>query len=181
MTPDGNLTEITVTKPTFKIWLRSVAYSIGNFFIRYPFAIAATVVLVVGGIFLTAFGQKIQIGGLLARLWGSKSEDGEDIPVITAPPARVDDMGKIIQPGLSDDKGYVQVPVVVPIKEPGLLSNPNTVTITSPEGKDVIINLPTGVKNKDVKEVILVSPNVYQISNNDTGVDAGSILEDLNQ
>lgn len=178
---DGELTKVEATKPTFKVWLRSVAYGVGNFFIRYPFAILATVFLVVGGVALAAFGQKVQIGGLLSKLRGSKAEEGDDVPVVTAPPTRVDDTGKIIQPGVSDDKGYVQVPVVLPIKDPGLLSNPNTVVVTTPEGKDISIPLPTGVKNKDVKEVILVSPNVYQISNNDTGVDAGSILEDLNQ
>ncbi len=175
-----DLTEVEETKPTFKAMVKSIAYKIGNFFIRYPFAIAATVFLLIGGIFLAAFGQKVQLGGILAKLWGKTDpRDLPDAPTVIPPKERVDDQGKTIEPGQSDDLGYVQVPVVLPIKEPGLFSDPDSVVVVTPEGKDISIPLPTGVKNKDVKEVILVSPNVYEIANNDRGVDAGTLLEEL--
>ena len=166
------------TKPTFSAWLKSALYSIGNFCIRYPLAIAATVLLVVGAVIAAAFGQKIQIGGLLGRLWG-KAADSENQPIVLPPPNRVDDKGKVIEPGESDNKGWVQSPTVLPIKPPTILSDPNKVVVVEPTGKEVEIPLPTGVKNSDVKEVVMIAPNVYQVANHDTGVDAGKILEKL--
>lgn len=171
-------TAVTETKPTFGAWLKAFLYRVGNFFIRYPLATAATVLLVVGAVLLAAFGQKIQIGGLLGKLWGKKEQDGEK-PVVTPPPDRVDDQGKPIEPGKSDDGGWVQAPVVLPIKPPSILSDPNKVVVVEPGGKEVEIPLPKGVKNTDIKEVILIAPNVYQVANNDKGVDAGKLLEDL--
>ena len=176
-------TQITQTKPTFGAWLSAMLYSVGNFFIRYPLATAATLLVVAGAVFLMCFGQKVQVGGVLGWLWGRVHPRNQpNAPaVVTPPPGRVDDKGQVIPPGQSDDKGYVQVPVVLPIKDPGLLSDPTTLVVVHPDGQEVTIPLPTGVKNKDVKEVVLVAPNVYQISNNDKGVDAGKILEDLNK
>ena len=175
-------TAVVETKPTLGAWLKALLYRIGNFFIRYPLATVATILIVVAAIVMTVFGQDIQIGGLLGKLWG-KIHPGDlpNAPVVTVVPGRVDNTGKVIEPGKSDDKGFTQAPVVLPIKDPSLFSDPTTVTVTHPDGHDVIIPLPTGVKNSDVKEVVLVSPNVYQIANNDKGVDAGKILEDLNK
>jgi hypothetical protein len=176
------VTPVAQTKPTLVAWLKSTLYSVGNFFIRYPLATAGTILLVAFAVFMGVFGQKIQIGGILGQLWGKvHPKDMPNAPVVTPPPGRVDDKGQVIAPGQSDDKGFVQAPVVLPIKDPGILSDPTTITVTHPDGKDVTIPLPTGVKNSDVKQVVLVSPNVYQISNNDTGVDASKILEDLNK
>lgn len=182
------LTEVQETKPTFvayvKSFFRSVGNfffrSVGNFFIKYPLTIAATLLLIVVASVMAIFGQSIQIGNLLSKLWGkAQPRELPDSPVVTPPPGRVDENGKPIEPGKSDDKGYVQTPVLLPIKDPGVFSDPTTVVVVTPEGKDVTIPLPTGVKNRDVKEVIMVAPNVYQIANKDTGVDAGKILEDI--
>ena len=181
---DAPTTQTTETKPTFGAWLKALLYRIGNLFIRYPLAMAAAALVIVGAVVLACFGQKVQIGGVLGWLFGRvHPRDQPNAPsvVVTPPPGRVDDKGQPIEPGTPDDKGYVQTPVVLPIKDPGILSDPTTITVTHPDGHDQTIPLPTGVKNKDVKEVILVAPNVYQIKNNDTGVDAAGILEDLNK
>lgn len=175
-------TPVTQTKPTFGAWLKSLLYSVGNFFIRYPLATAATAVVVVGAVLLAVFGQKVQIGGVLGWLWGrTHPRDLPNAPAVIPPPGRIDDKGDPIPPGTPDDGGWTQAPVVLPIKDPGILSDPTTVTVTHPDGKDVTIPLPKGVKNTDVQQVIMVAPNVYQIANKDTGVDAGQILEDLNK
>jgi len=175
-------TQVTQTKPTLGAWFKSTLYSIGNLFVRYPLAMAVTILLVIGAGFLALSGKNIQIGGILGTLWGkTHPRDLPNAPVVTPPPARVDDKGQIIPPGQSDDKGFVQAPIVLPIKSPGLLSDPTTITVVHPDGKEVTIPLPTGVKNSDVQQIVLVSPNVYQIKNNDSGVDAGSLLEDLNK
>lgn len=172
-------TKVTETKPTFKVWLKTLLYKIGNFFIRYPLASAATILLLIGAGFMLAFGQKIQIGGILGWLWNRKTHD-PDAVVVTPPKDRVDPTtGKIIQPGESDKDGWVQTPVVVPIKPPSVFSDPTTIKITPPGQKDITIKLPTGVKNKDIKEVVLVAPKTFQVSNKDKGVDAAKILEGL--
>jgi len=160
--------------------IKSLFRKIWDFFVCYPLATAATVVLFAFAVVVSISGKTIQIGGLLGLLWGKKHpKDLPGYPIITPPNGRVDDKGSVIQPGQSDDKGFVQVPVVLPIKEPGILSDPTTVTVVDIEGKNIILPLPKGVKNKDVKEVIMVSPNVFQISNNDSGVDASKLLKEI--
>jgi len=171
-------TKSAETKPTFGAWLKSLIYSIGNFLIRYPLATAATIFLIVAAILLAIFGQKFQIGGLLGKLWGKKPSTDPNIRVIP-PPGRVDDKGQPIAPGTPDKEGYTQAAVVVPIKDPGIFSDPNTIVIQHPDKGEVTIPLPTGVKNSDVQQIIEVAPNVYQIANNDKGADTDQLLKDL--
>jgi hypothetical protein len=35
------------------------------------------------------------------------------------------------------------------------------------------------VKNKDVKQVVMVAPNTFEVANHDKGVDVGKILKGL--
>ncbi len=149
-----------------------------TFTLKYPFAVAGTILLVVLAVLLAVFGQKVQIGGLLGLLWGRKDEVDPNIRVLP-PPDRVDKDGKPIPAGESDDKGWTQAPVNVPIAEPSIFSDPKIITITHPDKGEVKIPLPEGVKNEDVKQVVEIAPNVYQVRNNDKGVDAGKLLEDL--
>lgn len=165
-------------EPTFGGWLKAITKSIGRAFIRYPLASAATVALVIGAVFLALFGKNVQIGGLLEKLWG-KTPKKPDVRVIP-PPKRVDDTGKPIIPGESDDKGWVQAPVVVPIKPPSILSNPDTIVVNHPEKGEVTIPLPVGVKNSDVKQIIEVQPNAYQVVNHDKpSVDTKKLLKEI--
>jgi len=148
------------------------------FTLKYPFAVVGTVLLVALAVTLAVFGQKLQIGGLLGLLWGKKDDTDPNIKVLP-PPDRVDKDGKPIPAGESDDKGWTQAPVNVVLKDPGIFSDPNVLVIQHPDKGEVKIPLPTGVKNSDVKQVVEVAPNVYQLSNNDKGVDAKGLLEDL--
>lgn len=155
------------------LWSKAWAFTL-----KYPVAVIGTILLVALAIFLAVFGQRIQIGGLLGLLWGKK--DGTDPNVrVLPPPGRVDKDGKPIPAGESDDKGWTQAPVNVEIKEPGIFSDPNVITVTHPDKGEVKIPLPEGVKSKDVKQVVEVAPNVYQVRNNDKGTDAGKLLEEL--
>lgn len=159
------------SEPSF--WSRVWAFTL-----KYPVAVIGTLLLVALAIFLAVFGQKVQIGGLLGLLWGKKDDTDPNVRVLP-PPDRVDKDGKPIPAGESDDKGWTQAPVNVEIKEPGIFSDPHVITVTHPDKGDVKIPLPEGVKSKDVKQVVEVAPNVYQVRNNDKGVDAGKLLEDL--
>lgn len=149
-----------------------------NFALKYPFAVFGTIILVAFAACMAVLGQKLQIGGLLGLLWGSKEEPDPNIKVLP-PPDRVDGEGKPIPAGESDDKGWVQAPVNTVIKEPSILSDPKVIVVEHPDKGEVKIPLPEGVKNEDVKQVVEVAPNVYQIANNDKGVDAGKLLEEL--
>jgi hypothetical protein len=151
-----------------------------HFTLKYPFAVIGTVLLVAFAVLAIIFGQKIQIGGLLGLLWGKKDGIDPNIRVLP-PPDRVDKDGKPIPAGVSDDKGWTQAPVNVVLKDPGIFSDPNVLVITHPDKGEVKIPLPEGVKNADVKQVVEVAPNVYQIRNNDKGSDAGKLLEDLDK
>lgn len=148
--------------------------------VRYPLATVATVFLVILAIILLTVGKRFQIGGILGMLWGKKSDTTPDLKVVP-PPDRKDEKGETIQPGQSDDKGFVQVPVQVEIEEPWMFSDPNKITVVHPKRGKEVIELPTGVTNDDVKEIIEISPKTYQIKNNDKGVDAGKLLDELNK
>lgn len=149
-----------------------------DFVLRYPFAIVGSILLIATSVFLAVFGQKLQIGGLLGKLWGKEDETDPNVRVLPSS-GRVDKDGKPISAGESDDRGWTQAPLNVVLKDPGIFSDPNVLVIDHPEKGEVKIPLPEGVKNADVKQVVEVSPNVYQLSNNDKGVDAGKLLEDL--
>jgi hypothetical protein len=131
--------------------------------------------LVIGAIALAALGFKnIQIGGLLGSLLGKKSPGSKAIDVANSiPPDRVDANGKIISQGQADDKGMTQA-VVVSIHSEGVFSNPGTVKFTPPgETKPIEITLPTGVKNSDVEQVVVVQPGKFVVTVKDkSGVDA---------
>ena len=146
--------------------------------VQYPLAIPATIVLVLAAFFLACFGWKFQIGGLLGKLWGKSPAVTPNVRA-TVVADRVDANGDPIAPGKSDDKGYVQPPVSTEIKTPGIFSNPDTVTVVHPDKGEVVIPLPTGVKNKDVKEVVEIESDVYEIRNNDKGVDTDDIRDAL--
>lgn len=138
-------------------------------------------VVVVIAIVLVAMGAKeLQIGGLLGWLFGKKDPEQKAIDIAnTVPPHRVDPNGVLIPQGTPDGKGDTQA-VVVPIQEPGIFSNPDTVTFTPPGAdKPVVIQLPDGVKNKDVDKVIVMQPGKFVVTVKDnTGIPA-STVDDL--
>ena len=137
----------------------------------------AALVVVLVAILLVAMGAKeLQIGGLLAKLFGKKDPEKAIDVANSVPPGRVDKDGKLIQPGTPDSKGDTQA-VVVPIKEPGLFSNPNTVEFT-PSGADkpIEVQLPDGVKAKDVDKVVVVQPGKFVVTvKDDSGVTASKV------
>jgi hypothetical protein len=141
------------------------------------------VVLVVVGIILVSMGFKeLQIGGLIGKLLGKKDPKGEGNTVDlanTVDPDRIGPDGKLIQPGTPDSKGMTQA-VVVPIKEPGLFSDPKKVVFTEP-GKDkpTEITLPDGVTNKDVDQVVVVRPDVTVVTVKDKSGIPAKTVDDL--
>lgn len=159
-----------------KVWsyLKAGFKFVLNLALRYPLATIATILLVIFAISVLVYGGPVfQIGGLLEKIWGTKPRLKINARVSVVP-GRTEN-GKLINPGESDSGGYVQAPVATNIKKPGILSNPNTITIEDPDG-DVTFDLPTGVKNTDVVEVIVVKPDVKEVKNNDSGVDTKEIL-----
>jgi hypothetical protein len=151
-----------------KVWscIKSVVRGVFTFCLRYPAAIIITIfVVIIAGVVLI-YGKEINIGGLLQKIWGTTPKDKVN-PKTTVVPGRVDDTGKLIPPGVSDDKGYVQAPAAEDIKDPGILDSKDTVIIVDPYGDEVEIPLPTGVENKDVHEVVVIKPKVKEVENND--------------
>ena len=139
------------------------------------------ILIVVGAIILAVFfGKKIQIGGILGKLFGHEGSGTKAVDVAnTVPEDRVDKDGKIIPPGTPDDKGITQA-VVVPIESPGIFSNPDKVVITHPEdGKKVVVDLPEGVKSKDVDKVIVVKPDVLAVTVKDSSKVTVQHVDDL--
>lgn len=139
------------------------------------------VLIVIGAIILIAMGFKeIQIGGLLARLFG-KPEPGKRVIDVanTIPKGRVDANGNLIPIGKPDSKGDTQVQVV-PIDPPGLFSNPDTVTFTPPGAdKPIEVKLPDGVRSRDVDQVIVVRPDEFVVTVKDATSLTPQRIDDL--
>lgn len=145
--------------------------------IKYPIAVAVTIFIIIFAIVMSSTGKQFQIGGILEKIWGKKKINVREIP----PDNRVDKNGNLIQPGVPDENGYIHVPIDLKIKEPSIFSNPEVIIVEHPiEGKKEI-QLPTGIKNKDVKEIIEIKPNIYEIRNNDKGVNTKILLEIINE
>jgi len=160
------------------IWkyIKAVGKTIGKWMLRYPLAAAAAVFLIILALFVALSGNQLQMGGIIGKLFGKKKQPNTREIV---PEDRVDENGKPITPSESDDQGFVQAPTKLEIVEPTIFSNPDTIIVKHPEKGKVKIDLPQGVKNKSVREVVLVKPNVIEIKNNDKGVDTKKILEFL--
>lgn len=141
----------------------------------------AALIIIVIAILLVSMGFKeLQIGGILAKLFGKKDPEQKAIEVAnTPPPDRVDSNGNLIPVGVPDSKGQTQIPVV-PIEEPGLFSNPDTVKFTPPgQTTPTEVKLPDGVKNKDVDTVIVVSPEKVVVTVKDTSGIPAKRVDDL--
>jgi hypothetical protein len=139
----------------------------------------ALVVILVAVLLVSVGFKELQIGGILGKLFGKKPSDKAIDTANTIPPHRVDEKGKLIPAGTPDSKGTTQA-VVVPIQEPGIFSNPDTVKFTPP-GKDepVEVQLPDGVKNKDVSQVVIVHPDMVVVTVKDNSGIPASHVDDL--
>lgn len=148
---------------------------------KYLLAPLPVILVVAGAIILVALGAKdLQVGGIIAKLTGKKTDGKKAVDVANSvPDHRVDSNGKIIPVGTPDSKGQTQA-VIVPIVSPGLFSNPDTVTILNPDTKaPVVVQLPVGVKSKDVDKVVIVSPEVHVVTVKDSSSVTGKDVDDL--
>lgn len=147
---------------------------------KYVLAPIPALIIVAVAILLVIAGAKnVQIGGIMAKLFGKGETKKAVDKANSLPEDRVDASGKIIPPGTPDEKGMTQA-VVVPIEPPGMFSNPDTVTIKHPdEAKPVVIELPTGVKAKDVDKVVIVKPDVHVVTVKNTSKVQASDVDDL--
>jgi hypothetical protein len=149
-----------------------------DFLIKYPYAIAATIAVVIFAVFAAIFKQDMQIGGILDKLWGRKRKSDHDVRAVP-PKDRIDDKGNPIEPGDSDKDGWVQAPEI-PIKKPSIFDSPDTIKIIHPEKGEIEVKLPEGVKNKDVAKVVIIAPNIIEVRNKDKPkIDVDKLLEDL--
>ena len=138
-------------------------------------------VVVVVGILLAMVGVKnVQVGGLLGKLLGKSKPKDKAIDVANSVAEdRVDKDGKLIPKGVADSKGITQATVVA-IDEPGVFSNPDVVKFKPPgEEKAVEVELPDGVKNKDVEKVVVVAPKVYAVTVRDSSGVKAQDVDDL--
>jgi len=138
--------------------------------------------IIIGAILLVALGFKeIQIGGLLGKLLGKTPPEGKKVIDVanSIPKDRVDPNGNLIPIGKPDSKGDTQIQVV-PIEEPGIFSNPDTIKFVPPgQTTPVEVKLPDGVKAKDVDTVVVVSPEVTVVTVKDNSGVSASTVDDL--
>ena len=119
--------------------------------------------------------------GFLGKLLGKKGGDAPDRgPTVetanTIDPKRVGPDGKLIPQGVPDQQGDTQA-VVVPIQPSGLFSDPNTVVFTAPgDSAPTTVTLPTGVTNKQVDQVVVISSTTVAVTVKDnTGIPSQTV------
>lgn len=172
------MTAETTPEPTFLqaawTWIKRAARTIA--------APLPAILLVVGAILLIALGVKnVQIGGLLAKLFGKEDKGGpKAIDVANTVPAdRVDKNGNLIPIGTPDSKGITQAQVV-PIQQPGMFDDPTEVKVVPPgQTEPIVVKLPDGVKASDVDKVVVVKPEVYAVSVRSSSSVTGKDVDDL--
>lgn len=133
---------------------------------KYVLGPLPALLLVVGACVLAFLGAKnLQIGGLLGKLLGKPRSPHKAIELANSvPPGRVREDGTLIKLGEPDSKGIAQAKVL-PIEKPGLLSDPRVVKITPPgSAKPIEVQVPDGVKAKDVEHVVVVTPEVLAVT-----------------
>lgn len=165
-------------KPTFWqnawAWLKRVGRAIA--------APLPALILVAVAIVLVVLGfKKLQIGGLLNKLFGKDDTGGKKVIDVanSIPDGRVDQEGNLIPIGQPDSQGITQAKVV-PIQEPGLFDDPSKVKIVPPgETEPVEVKLPDGVKAHDVDKVVIVTPEVYAVTVKDTSKVTTKDVDDL--
>lgn len=172
---------MTDPKSTFwqTVWLKLKA--VGQWSARVLVAPGVALLVVGAAVLLVVLGVKnIQLGGLLGWLFGKKKPETTAIDVANSVPTdRVDAEGKIIPQGEPDSKGITQA-VVVAIQDPGLFSNPDTVVFTPPgSDKAVEIQLPDGVRAKDIEKVIVVTPEKFVVTVKDSSGITAKHVDDL--
>ena len=158
--------------------LKAKLQAFGKSLVRVLLSPGAAVILILVAVLLSLLGFKnVQVGGLLGKLFGKKDPDASVTDVANSvPEGRVDENGNLIPKGTADSRGHTQA-TVVPIKKPGLFSNPNTVKFRPPgSDSDVEVSLPVGVKAKDVDKVIVVKPGEFVVSvKSDSSVSAREV------
>lgn len=158
------------------VWVRVWAWVRTYVLAPIPMLVVAGV-----GIFLVLLGAKnIQVGGLLGRLSGRRKEGQKAVDAANSiPEDRVHDDGTLIPQGEPDSRGIAQARVVR-IEKPGLFGDPSKVKIKDPDtGKKIEIDLPDGVKARDVKRVVVVRPEVTVVEVKSESPVTGRHVDDL--
>jgi hypothetical protein len=146
--------------------------------------VAALVVIVIAVVLVSMGFKELQIGGLLGKLLGKKGgtnpDAGKTVELANSvDPKRVDGDGNLIPIGTPDTQGMTQA-AVVPIKPPGLFSDPNKVVFTAPgDTKPTTVILPEGVKNNQVEQVVVVTPTVVAVTIKDSTQVSAARVDDL--
>ena len=140
------------------------------------------ILIVLGAILLVMLGVKnVQIGGILGKLFGKAPQEGKKAVDVanSVPKDRVDKDGNLIPPGTPDSKGVTQAKVV-PLEPTGLFDRNDQVKIIPPDSKEpVVVDLPDGVKAKDVDKVIIVKPDVYAVTVTNESKVSATDVDDL--
>lgn len=161
-------------------WFSKLLATVWGYLKKFLLGPGGALIVVIVAILLAMVGVKnFQVGGLLGKLLGKKPKDKAIDKANSVSEDRVDANGKVIPKGVPDSKGITQA-IVVPIKEPGIFSDPKTVKFVPPgEKKAVEVELPDGVSNKDVEKVVVVKPKVYAVTVKDTSGIEAKTVDDL--
>lgn len=145
----------------------TIASAMWKWLVRYPIAILISVgvLLFATLLLLMGMGDRFNVGGILGRLFGTDSRDGDTPTIAIAneiPPERKDAEGNIIPKEVPDEHGWVQKEIT-PLD---VSTNPfrdTSKVVLDVDGNKKKLQLPTGVKDTDVQTVIEVKPHTFEV------------------
>lgn len=149
---------------------------------KYVLAPIPVILVVIVGCILVACGvQRVQLGGLIGKLLGKKSDpERKTIHIANSvPPDRVREDGTLIAIGEPDSRGLTQAQVVA-IEKPDLFGDPKTIKIVVPGTTEpVVVQVPDGVKAKDIEHVVIIEPKILAVTVKSSSSVRGQDVDDL--
>lgn len=174
--PESEKTLVEVDKPTLMsktwVWLKKAGRSVLAILPAVIIGIVALVAIVLGA-------KNLQLGGLFAKLFGGDKPNGQKAidKANSIPKDRVDKDGRITPIGTPDSQGITQAKVLE-IERPGVFDRDDQVKIVDGD-EEIVVDLPDGVKAKDVERVIIVKPKVYVVEVKDSSKVTATDVDDL--
>ena len=132
-----------------------------DWFLRYPFAIVASVFVILAAIGLMLLGKKdaFNVGGVLNDLFGRDDTDPDQVEMANQKPEDRDQ--DLEEP---DKHGWEQKETEPLPKNHNPFRDRSKIEIEDPEtGEKKKLRLPEGIEDKDVNRVIKVKPKLYRV------------------
>lgn len=145
---------------------RAFFQKVYTWILGYPVALFVAVggVLLMVVLLALGLGDRFDLGGFLSR-WSPGRKEPEDRVIVAnkVPPKRQDSEDRTIPIGEPDEFGMVQRPVEILDERKNPFRDKSKLEVKDSSGEKRKIQLPKGVKDKEVDQVLELNPGTFKI------------------